>query len=263
MAIFIDKTTQQTALARYAEKTHLILSWLLRFRFSTSTMLTTVTSTKPTNTRILYLLRKTGLLSNFQHSVDGRQFVIWHLTSNGINQALALDQSIEWVNRKNYYPKHRSTAHLNHDLMVQEKILSWKSDINLYTITPENMIKNFHKRKPDATFESDGLTWAIEIEKTRKSTARIFHNYLHHLNAIYKHKHYDRLLYVFSTNDVHRTYRKHWDTRHWPLLEYDETRQRYVNSGDTWDRGPPDQFSDRILFETFDTKFEVRDLRPR
>lgn len=252
MTILRSVQADESNLARHAHKTQLILGWLLRFRFSSTRILTTLVKTSSHNRKTLYLLRNIGLISSFNAQSQLSRIHVWHLTPAGVNAALAIDGTIKKASTRSFSPRNLSHIRLAHDLIVQERLLSWHRDIELEKIIPEHHVTRFHNRKPDVVFESGGSRYAIEVERTHKATPRIFLNFMRHIRAIFEFGHFDMLIYVFPNAQLYSLYHKHWCQTLWPVYSYDSDVKRYRDTGHEWNRGPtPGEYDKRIKFEVF------------
>ena len=210
----------------YCRKREMQLRWMAKFGCSTSDLLIALTESK--NTKTIYTLKNSGLIDSLQTSVMKQK--IWYLTNEGRHLAAEWEEAA--VGRGPTVNRFSSFKTLRHDLSLQAYVL--KTGAPLDAITPEKCMPRELEHDPDAILNLDEGRIAIEIERTRKSINRVYRIFLDHARAIFEHRHYDKVRYVFPTDALAARYLGLFRAPDWPLFEYDPKRRSYLPRNEIW-----------------------------
>ncbi|EAT10685.1 hypothetical protein HF888_16300 (plasmid) [Bermanella marisrubri] len=208
-------------LAIKEEKTKLVLSWLLEFRFSTFEVLAGRLGQPVANAnRFFNSLLDDGFIRTFKNSmVPNTRFVM--LTSKGGERlSILLGEEVRPYTRLSTFAKSTKIAH---DLSVQFMVLRWIDDVD--EVVWDHNIAGVHElpsySRPDALMKSTkGFWWALELERTRKSESRVFFSLYNHVLNI-RNGCYVGVRYVFNSHAVCDFYRKVFEQDAWPLFDRD------------------------------------------
>lgn len=194
------------------EKTKLILDWLLEFRFSSFEILAKRIGQNVVNSnRFFNGLIKDGVIQVFQNvHTRSERFVM--LTAGGVSfldaEGRDVSRAVTRVSHLSRYSK------ILHDIAVQYAVLNrldhydeviWDKNIDL----PGD-------EKPDALLHSKKGFWAaIEYERWRKDTKRIYMSFYIHAEAI-RAKAYQGVYYLFDQAADLEYYKATFSSVEWP-----------------------------------------------
>jgi len=195
------------------EKTRLVLDWLLEFRFSSIDLLAQRIGSNAVNAnRFFNTLLADGVIQAFKNvHTKNERYVM--LTTAGLAYLEVLGRDISKATTRVQHLGRYS--HIIHDMAVQYAVLNrlnqfeevvWDRHINL----PE------HQDKPDVIMRSPRGYWvALEYERWRKDTKRIYISFQNHANAL-SEKHYAGVFYLFDREADFKHYQKLFDAKEWP-----------------------------------------------
>ncbi len=211
------------------EKTRLVLDWLLEFRFSSIDLLAKrIGSNSVNSNRFFNSLLRDGVIQAFKNvHTKNERYVM--LTTAGLSYLEVLGRDIsKSTTRVQHLGRY---SQIIHDMAVQYAVLNridqfkeviWDRHIDL----PE------HQEKPDAILLSPKGYWvALEYERWRKDTKRIFISFLNHSNAL-SAKHYAGVLYLFDREADYKHYQKLFDSAEWPRYKR-ETKSGKIRTLDS------------------------------
>lgn len=211
------------------EKTRLVLDWLLEFRFSSINLLAKrIGSNSVNSNRFFNSLLRDGVIQAFKNvHTKNERYVM--LTTAGLSYLEVLGRDIsKSTTRVQHLGRY---SQIIHDMAVQYAVLNridqfkeviWDRHIDL----PE------HQEKPDAILLSPKGYWvALEYERWRKDTKRIFISFLNHSNAL-SAKHYAGVLYLFDREADYKHYQKLFDSAEWPRYKR-ETKSGKIRTLDS------------------------------
>lgn len=205
------------------EKTQLLLDWLLEFRFSSIDLLAQRIGSNVVNAnRFFNTLLADGVIQVFKNAhTKNERYVM--LTTSGIAYLEVLGRDISKATTRVQHLGRYS--HIIHDMAVQYAVLSrlnqfdeviWDRNINL----PER------QDKPDALMRSPKGYWvALEYERWRKDTKRIYISFQNHANAL-SEKHYAGVFYLFDQEVDLKHYQKLFDIKEWPRYKREPKSSR-------------------------------------
>lgn len=208
-----------------------VLLWLLEFRFTSRTIITTICGLHRTRDdtetqRFFSKLKRDGVISEYKHSLlpreplfmagrDASQFA-WAMLPAMVNSYSDFVHDTKLV---------MSNPSLLHDITVQWKIVRGLDEALL--ISSEYMLKkggwgrNGICKIPDALVlnRSNHLV-AIEYEATLKSRARIYAAFQQQVFSC-QNRLYNYVWYVFPNYELCQKYRTLFDEQFWPIYEKD------------------------------------------
>ena len=214
--------------AIYHEKRRLILDWLLEFRFSSSEILARrIGSTPATAYPFFRSLKGQGFVHEFVNIYTGRQRFLM-LARTGVG---ALDLAGRDTSSALTHP-HRleRSAHILHDLAVQTAVLNrldrydeviWDQHVRI----PEQF------EKPDALLRAPQGYWvALEYERSRKESKRIYLSLLTHAKALLN-RHYGGVYYLFDRKSAGSYYQKLFAAPEWPEYTFNRKSAKITFTG--------------------------------
>ena len=198
------------------EKTRLVLDWLLEFRFSSIDLLSKrIGSNSVNSNRFFNSLIKDGVIQSFKNvHTKNERYVM--LTRAGVSYLEVAGRDItKAVTRVQNLGRY---SHIIHDMAVQYAVLNrldqfeeviWDKNINL----PDRL------EKPDAILKSPRGYWvALEYERWRKDTKRIYISFMNHANAL-SEKLYAGVFYLFDRDADFKHYQKLFNEDVWPCYK--------------------------------------------
>ena len=210
------------------DKRRIVLDWLLEFQFSSFDLLTRRLSlTTRSSYDFIRSLLKQQLLKEFK-SVYTNQSRYFMLTKTGVDLLQVAGRDVSkaqtQTSRLNRY------AHIMHDLAVQHAVLKrlahydeviWDKHITI----PEQF------EKPDALLHSPKHYWvALEYERWRKETKRIYLSFMNHARALIK-RHYSGVYYLFDREPDLVYYQTLFAAQAWPEYQYNRTSGKITSLG--------------------------------
>ena len=119
-----------------------------------------------------------------------------------------------------------------HEIALQKHIIKKRGLICEIKSAKQLYHLDIYKEKskiPDAIIEYklDGKKQAIELERSHKSTPRVFIGFYNHAYAIAKLKKYYSVEYVFPTKTLADNYQKKFNSIEWPVYEFSKYKKRY------------------------------------
>lgn len=213
------------------EKTRLVLDWLLEFRFSSIDLLAKRIGSNAVNAnRFFNALLSDGVIQSFKNvHTKNERYVM--LTSAGLAylevQGRDISKATTRVQHLGRY------SHIIHDMAVQYAVLNrlyqfeeviWDRHIDL----PE------HQEKPDVIMRSPRGYWvALEYERWRKDTKRIYISFMNHSAAL-EAKLYAGVFYLFDRAADHLHYKKLFDAEEWPRYKRERKSGRIKHLDSTF-----------------------------
>ena len=203
------------------EKTLLVLSWLLEFRWSSFELLATRLGMRSkTSYKFFRALVEEGLIQIFK-SVPANLARCFLLTRRGAIQLQDAGRDISHAHTSLTGVTHDPA--LAHDFDVQAAVLRrlqqydevlWKPQITL----PEPF------EKPDVLLRSPQGAWvALDYERQRKDDSRIYITFRNHAEAIMNH-HYRGVHLLFDRPADLERYRTLFDAEAWPEYDFDRKK---------------------------------------
>lgn len=200
------------------EKVRLVLDWLLEFRFSNFECLAKrIGSNKVNSNRFLNSLVSDGLLNQFQNAhTNNEKYVA--LTSAGLGYLESYGRDVsKAVTRTSTLKKYSQVLH---DIAVQISVLDMIEGGGFSeVIWDRNISFDTGGEVPDAVICNEkGIWFAIEVERWRKSSYRIFHKFHSHFKNI-KARHYVGVNYIFFEEADLKYYKRLFDEKDWPMFD--------------------------------------------
>ena len=211
------------------EKITIILDWLLEFRFSSVQILAMRLGQSVTNSnRFFNLMLKNNLILSFKnvHTSNIRCYMLKSagvdfLKSRGRDTTHSMTR-VKWLGD---YSK------ILHDLSVQNSILNRLEKFESLT-WDKNIEKDLFVERPDAlmVLKEHGAMIALEYERSRKDTKRIYYTFMNHIKAI-QDKKVKAFFYDFQSEADMHFYRELFQKKEWPVIERDKKtgKARYLN----------------------------------
>jgi hypothetical protein len=216
------------------EKTRLILDWLLEFRFSSIDLLARrIGSNSVNSNRFFNSILNDGIIQAFKNvHTKNERYVM--LTSAGLSY---LEVNGRDISKATTRVQHLGRySHIIHDMAVQYAVLNrlgqfeeviWDRHIEL----PE------HQEKPDAILRSPKGYWvALEYERWRKDTKRIYITFKNHADAL-SAKHYAGVFYLFDRETDYKFYQKLFEKDEWPRYQRERKSGRIKQLDSTFRPG--------------------------
>ncbi len=210
------------------EKRRLVLDWLLEFQFSSVDLLARrLGLTSQSSYKFFRSLLDDQLIQHFK-SVHTHQARYLMLAKAGVDLLQVAGRDVAHAHtqpsRLNRY------GHLMHDLAVQRAVLTrlahydeviWDKHITI----PEQY------EKPDALLHSPKNYWvALEYERWRKETKRIYLSFMNHARALIK-RHYSGVYYLFDREQDLVHYQTLFAAQAWPEYHYNRTTGKITLAG--------------------------------
>lgn len=196
------------------EKTRLVLDWLLEFRFSSIDVLAQRIGSNAVNSnRFFNTLLSDGVIQSFKnvHTKNDRYVM---LTAAGLSylEVLGRDLSIATtrVSHLGRYSK------IMHDIAVQQAVVK-RLEIIDEVVWDKNIVAETNiMERPDALLRHrlKGYWFAIEYERWRKDSKRIYLSFYTHAQAIIKRK-YQGVYFIFDKEIDMLHYQKLFDAPEW------------------------------------------------
>ena len=206
--------------AIYHEKRRLLLDWLLEFRFSSYDLLARrIDSTPATAYPFFRALKQKGFVQEFVNVYTAPQrFLMLTKTGVGALDLAGRDTSSAKIHP---HPLERS-AHILHDLAVQAAVLTRLARYD-EVIWDHHIQIPGQFEKPDALLHAPNGYWvALEYERTRKASQRIYLSLLTHTKAL-RNRHYSGVYYLFDRASDRSYYQTLFAAPDWP--EYHHNRK--------------------------------------
>lgn len=207
--------------AKKQEKIQIVLDWLLEFRFSSIDLLARrIGSTAINSNRFFNAMIGDGLIQKFANvHTNNERYVM--LTAAGLSYLEVAGRDISRATTR--------VAHLGryskimHDLAVQQAVLNRLHLVD-EVVWDRNIILKGVTENPDALLHHKGNDYwmAIEYERWRKDTKRIFMSFYNHSIAI-KNRHYQGVFFIFDKEVDLRHYLKIFENTTWPRYERKKT----------------------------------------
>ena len=227
------------------EKTLLVLSWLLEFRWSSFELLATRLGMRSkTSYKFFRALVEEGLIQIFK-SVPANIARCFLLTRRGAIQLQDAGRDISHAHTSLTGVTHDAT--IAHDFDVQAAVLRrlqqydeviWKPHITL----PEPL------EKPDVLLRSPQGAWvALDYERQRKDDSRIYITFRNHAEAIMNH-HYGGVHLLFDRPAVLERYRTLFDAEAWPEYDFDRKKGKITARNTTFNPDTVPQLRQCLVF---------------
>lgn len=195
------------------EKTRLVLDWLLEFRFSSIDLLSKrIGSNSVNSNRFFNSLIKDGVIQSFKNvHTKNERYVM--LTRAGLSYLEVAGRDIaKATTRVQHLGRY---SHIIHDMAVQYAVLN-RLDQFEEVIWDRHIDLPDHQEKPDAILKSPRGYWvALEYERWRKDTKRIYISFMNHANAL-SEKLYAGVFYLFDRDADFKHYQKLFNEDEWP-----------------------------------------------
>ena len=220
------------------QKVRKVIIWLARFGFSTRLVLTKMLGTSYNGQNEFFKrLIDDGLVE--RRYVTGTSKQLFTLTSAGVNLYKIIEPNLS-IKR---VPK-ISLPTLIHSMTIQEFVISnnaAESVVGEYELYKQDWL-----RRPDAVItNTKGTKIAIEVELTKKSSARVIYNFCNHFED-FKKGFFDRVLYLFPDDGIQKFYQDIYSDTSWPHVVYDEKKRSYKKiSGSQFD---PNEIHESEIF---------------
>lgn len=215
---------------RFREKVDFVVLWLLEFGCSTPSLICRAMDLNRANQGRFFLsLKKSGLVKIIKNPLIVEE--IYLLSAEGKAHGAFLSEKAEkyWLS-----PSKVVMSTTVHSFSIQRTIAErWGASLP-FQFQSEKFIDYIHQSKrPDALIDDNGLVVALEVELTQKSSNRIFLGFLNHLEALKKDL-YQKILYVFPTDALMKSYVKRFDQEQWPKVLKDKNGhvRQEINDGD-------------------------------
>ena len=231
------------------EKTRLVLDWLLEFRFSSIEVLSARIGQIPSNAnRFFNSLLNDKIIQSFKNA-HTKNYRFFMLASAGVGYLEAEGRNIEKAVTK--VATLGRYSHIIHDLSVQYIVLNrmqsweevvWDKNINFGDDSdrPDVLLK-YHKG--EKTFWS-----AIEYERWRKDSKRIFLTFYNHVKNI-QNKRYVGVTYLFQQEADAAHYQKLFKTEDWPIYERSGVSGKIRKTGDIFNPDNIENIRKRFVFK--------------
>lgn len=203
--------------AIHHDKRRLVLNWLLEFRFSSYELLARRIGSTPAKAYPFFrALKRKGLVQEFSNVYTGPQRFLM-LTRTGVG---VLDIDGRDTSKAMTHP-HRleRNAHILHDFAVQAAVLKRQDDYD-EVIWDQHIQIPEQFEKPDALLRGPEGYWvALEYERSRKESKRIYIAFRHHAKALLN-RHYSGVYYVFDRESHRAYYQTLFAAPEWPEYHY-------------------------------------------
>lgn len=197
-----------------------IYRWLATFHFTTRALLTAALRHRYPPVRLLRASVTRGVLVWYRYPTFAEPLLM--LTAAGKREAGFFYPEAQHYRAR---PGAVYMDTINHDLAVQRVVLA--EDISLDDLTPARLIERNDLKTPDALFDRDGRTEAIEVELTVKSHKHIYIAFGDHLAAMSTGE-YAAVRYLFAQPSHCATYRALFDAPAWPRYVYARAKRAYL-----------------------------------
>lgn len=214
------------------EKLELVLDWLLEFRFSSIGILAKRIGSNAINSnRFFNSLLNDGLIQSFKNvHTKNERYVM--LTAAGVSylEAWGRDTS-HATTRIQTLGKY---TQIIHDVAVQQAVLA-RIDDSEEVIWDRHIFLNGHDDRPDALLKNKKGYWvALEYERWRKDSKRIYMTFFSHAKALTE-KHYSGVFYLFDSIRDRDYYKKLFDQESWPRYRRDKKSSRITQISATFE----------------------------
>lgn len=227
---------------RFRVKAHFVTEWIMACQFSTPKVLCRALGLKRSSqTNFFSSLQKLGFFTIVQSGLVREN--VWILSKDGLRYA-----DIHFCKPDNAYisPSRVVNSTTIHSLSIQVALIQRVSMEQPFSFTFDKFITHLPRGKhPDALYQKNGKTVALEIELIQKSSNRIYLAYLEHIENM-KAGHYSSVEYVFPTEALMRIYQRRFNALLWP----DCYREKHGSVKHKMNNGKPvmiDMENSRIL----------------
>lgn len=231
---------------RRVEKLEKVVSWLAEFDYSTGELIGRSIGVDYRGQSAFF---KTLIADNIlvRDYIPGTRLSVYSLGSDGFGLASMYCPELILSEKK----KKPSLLTLVHTFSIQSLIISLLPEIDSFS--GEKALQKLNlARRPDAIVtKKTGERVAIEVEINRKSTDKIYFNYINHLRDV-KSSFYDKVAYYFNDAVVCNIYTSIYNTTRWPVFKKNPTGGRLMKLGDSFD---PQTVLEREIFT-----FTVKDM---
>jgi len=215
--IFRDHSLRYTMDVK-ADKTNLVLDWLLEFRFSSLSILAQrIESTPENSNRFFNRLINDGVIQKFKN-VHTRNDTYVMLTRVGLSYLEALGRDISRATTR--VQNLGRYAQIIHDVAVQQAAINRITKYNEIVWDRHITIPGIEE-KPDLLLIRDQQKVALEYERWRKDSKRIYRTFEVHANNLMNH-HYNGIIYSFDKEVDRQFYQKLFDSIEWPRFKKDK-----------------------------------------
>ena len=227
------------------EKRRLVLDWLLEFQFSSVELLARrLGLTYHSSYKFFRALLDDQIIQYFK-SVHTNQARYLMLAKAGIDLLQVAGRDVAHAqtqaSRLNRY------AHLLHDLAVQAAVLKRLAHYD-EVIWDKHIVLPDQFEKPDALLHSPKHSWvALEYERWRKETKRIYLSFMNHVRALIK-RHYSGVYYLFDREQDLVHYQTLFAARAWPEYDYNRKTGKITAAGTHFQPDAIERLRDCFLF---------------
>jgi hypothetical protein len=213
------------------DKTNIVLDWLLEFRFSSIDLLARRLDSNAANSnRFFNTMIANGLIQKFKN-VHTRNDNYVMLTTIGMSylEGMGRDISVGTTRIANL----GKYSQIIHDIAVQEAALKRLHQFE-EVIWDRNIQLEETFDKPDLMFKSSTAKVALEYERWRKDTKRIFISFYNHATAL-TNKQYNGVYYVFDKEVDYLFYQKLFNQNEWPRYKRQKKTGKINALGSTYE----------------------------
>ncbi|MEN4536723.1 hypothetical protein [Pantoea agglomerans] len=231
---------------RRVEKIEKVVRWLAEFDYSTGELIGRSIGVDYRGQSAFF---KTLIADNIlvRDYIPGTRLSVYSLGSDGFGLATMYCPELILSEKK----KKPSLLTLVHTFSIQSLIVSLLPEIESFS--SEKALQKLNlARRPDAIIvKKSGEKVAVEVEINRKSTDKIYFNYVNHVRDV-KSSFYDKVAYYFNDAAVYNIYNTIYNTPRWPIFKKNPTGGRLMKLGDSFD---PQAVIEREIFS-----FTVKDM---
>lgn len=205
---------------RKQEKIDSILEWLATFHFSSRAILLQVMGLEREKDGYFKSLRESFYIKEMMYPTYHKPIIML----GDYGYVLARERHVAMLHYKRR-ANSINMSNIRHDLAVQSAIL--RSGISLEQVTPERLIERNRLKTPDAIYDVDGISHALEVELHAKSERDIFIAFLDHGRA-WQAKEYQRVRYLFREPWQRDYYERLFRRPEWPRYEYVKEKRMHI-----------------------------------
>lgn len=195
------------------DKTRIILDWLLEFRFSSIDLLAKRIGSNSVNShRFFNSLLVDGVIQSFKNVHTKNSYYVM-LASAGLSYLEVIGRDISKATTRVQHLGRYS--HIVHDMAVQYAVLNRLNQFE-EVIWDRHIEFPEHQDRPDAIMRSPKGYWvALEYERWRKDTKRIYISFQNHAKAL-SEKYYAGVFYLFDMEADFKFYQTLFEAEEWP-----------------------------------------------
>ncbi|NWA64055.1 hypothetical protein HX773_24465 [Pantoea sp. B9002] len=231
---------------RRVEKIEKVVRWLAEFDYSTGELIgRSIGVDYRGQSAFFKTLIDDGIV--VKDYIPGTRLTVYSLGSDGYGLASMYCPELDIKEKK----KKPSLITLVHAFCIQSLVIDLLPDIDSFK--GEKALQTLKlARRPDAIVtKKDGKRIALEVEINRKSTDKIYFNYVNNIRDI-KSSLYDSVAYYFNDDAVCRIYTAIYETPRWPIFKKNPTGGRLIKMENSFDP--------QAVFEGDFFSFTVKDM---